>query len=97
MTHIIKGHLSDKGPGAITCCPASRAPLGRRTAMIRTPIFAIACSRARMFLEAIEQAFDYDPLEGQQCWIGALEKRILRLEAASTLPTDQPCNALSDT
>ncbi|HUD92565.1 hypothetical protein [Sphingobium sp.] len=41
-----------------------------------------AWSKARRYLELLDQAADYDPLEEQRRWIAGLEARIARVEAA---------------
>jgi hypothetical protein len=51
--------------------------------MTRIPLLSAMFSKVRKFLEAIDQASDADPLEGQGRRIAALEERMSRLEASS--------------
>lgn len=51
--------------------------------MTRIPLLSAMLSKVRTFLEAIDQASDADPFEGQGRRIAALEERMSRLEASS--------------
>lgn len=65
--------------------------------MIRVPRLAAAWSKVRMYLVMLDEAFDYDPLEGHQRWIADLDRRVARLEAGSSGSAELPGHSLPET